>query len=105
MEAGSERLRNVLAYIRENLTQQLIELITRDVGFTDEEAMSRVFVRLYGHPPLSGAQAMKATSNYLHSRAPAGSANSLAIDVKTLVRPPPSSLLLPACACDAAHAS
>jgi transcriptional regulator GlxA family with amidase domain len=113
MDAGSERLRNVLAYMRENLTQQLsieqlaqiaclsprqftrsfraktgetpakaverlraeaarqrielgmtsIELIAQDVGFTDVEAMSRVFIRLFGHPPLSGAQAMKARSS------------------------------------------
>jgi transcriptional regulator GlxA family with amidase domain len=46
-----ERMRAEVARIRIETTNDPIEEIAQDVGFTDPERMRRAFVRLFGHPP------------------------------------------------------
>ena len=46
-----ERLRAEDARPRIEGTSEPIEMIARDVGFTDPERMRRAFVRAFGHPP------------------------------------------------------
>ncbi len=46
-----ERLRAEVARPRIERTSEPIEMVARDVGFTDPERMRRAFLRVFGHPP------------------------------------------------------
>lgn len=48
-----ERLRAEMARPRVERTSEPIEMIARDVGFSDPERMRRAFLRIFGHPPQS----------------------------------------------------
>jgi transcriptional regulator GlxA family with amidase domain len=54
-----ERLRVEAARARLQSGAEPIELIARDVGFTDPERMRRAFVKLHGHPPQSVRRASR----------------------------------------------
>jgi transcriptional regulator GlxA family with amidase domain len=46
-----ERMRAEVARIRIETTNDPVEEIAQEVGFSDPERMRRAFVRLFGHPP------------------------------------------------------
>lgn len=48
-----ERLRAEVARVRVERGVEPIEVIARQVGFTDPERMRRAFLRIFGHPPQS----------------------------------------------------